>query len=321
MTTTLATAWEKSYSQTAENLPSDVVIALESIRGPQIIAHARELCDPTYQGREAGTSGVRKSADYIINEFRRMGLRPGGSAGSYFQQFKITVGYHISGELEVRLGNTIIGEFKRGQDYMPIHIPDGKAEITADCILAGYGLTIPGMKFDEYHEVEANGKAVIVFTDVPWAIANSSWGLSTAVPKLYNTLSYKARNAANHGAVCVLVVDNPIGWRKKLSIPERLRLPETEFPINSPIPIIHVTRDFLADITAMSIDELRMLANDIYQERTSQSMLIRGRKLHLKASVSGTAQMGRNIIGVIPGRDELLRNQSIVIQVKFVYYF
>jgi len=313
MTTTLATAWQKSYAQTTEKLPSDVAIAFEGISGSKIIAHAIELCDPTYQGREAGTSGVRKSADYIINEFRMMGLRPGGSAGSYFQQFKITMGYQISSKLEVRMGNTIISEFKKGQDYMPIHIPGGKAEITTDCVLAGYGLMIPGMNFDEYYEVEAKGKAVIVFTGVPWSTANSSWGIPTTVPKLYNTLSYKARNAAAHGAVCVLVVDNPIGWRKKLSIPERLRLPETEFPINSPIPIIHVTRDFLVDITAMSIDELRMLANDIYQERAPQSMLIRGRKLHLKASVSGTAQIGRNIIGIIPGRDELLRNQAIVI--------
>ncbi len=196
---------------------------------------------------------------------------------------------------------------------MPIHIPDGKVEITTDCILAGYGLTIPRINFDEYHEIEAKGKAVIVFTGVPWATANNSWISPTTDPTLYNTLSYKARNAAAHGAVCVLVVDNPIGWRKKLSIPERLRLPETEFPINSPIPVIHVTRDFLAEITAMSIEELRMLANDIYQERAPQSMLIRGRKLHLKASVSGTAQIGRNIIGIIPGRDELLRKQAVVI--------
>jgi hypothetical protein len=313
MTTILITACEISYSQVTENLPSDVAIVFKGIHGSKIIAHACELCDPNYKGREAGTSGVRKSADYIINEFHRMGLRPGGSAGSYFQQFKITVGYQISSDLEVRLGNTSIGQFKRGQDYMPIHIPGGKAQIAVDCILAGYGLSIPGVKFDEYSEIEVKGKAVIVFTGVPWARANSLWPSPTTDQKLYNTLSYKARNAAAHGAVCLIVVDNPVGWRKKLSIPEQLRLPETEFPVNSPIPIIHVTRDFLAEITAMSIDELRMYANDIYQERIPQSMLIRGRKLCLKALISGNAQIGRNIIGIIPGRDELLRNQAIVI--------
>lgn len=313
VTTQIWGGQDVSRSQGSESWPTAVTTALESIRGIEIIAHARELCDSMYQGREAGTSGIRKSADYIINEFRRIGLRPGGSAGSYFQRFKITTGYQISSELEVRLGNTIIGEFKRGQDYMSAHVPDGKTEIFADCVLVGYGLTIPKMNFDEYSEVDVNGKAVIVFTGAPWATANSPWRPATTDSKLYNTLSYKARNAAAHGAVCILVVDNPVGWRKKLGIPERLQLPETEFPINSPIPTIHVTRDFLASITDMSIDELRMLATDIFRDQSPQSMLIRGRRLHLKASVVGTAQIGRNIIGVLPGRDDFLRRQAIVI--------
>ncbi len=313
VTTTIAAVSDVNCSPGSKNLPSGIATALEGIRGTEIVAHARELCDSMYQGREAGTSGIRKSADYIINEFRRIGLRPGGSAGSYFQQFKITTGYQISSELEVRLGNTIIGEFKRGQDYMPIHVPGEKAEIVADCVLVGYGLTIPGMNFDEYREIEAKGQAVIVFTGVPWTTATTLWRPATTDSKLYNTLSYKARNAAAHGAGCIIVVDNPVGWRKKLGIPERLQLPETEFPIKSPIPIIHVTRDFLVSITDMSINELRMLATDIFRERSPQSMLIRGRRLHLKASVSGTAQIGRNIIGVLPGKDDFLRRQAIVV--------
>lgn len=313
VTTTLAAVWDGSCSLGSGNLSSGVATALEGIRGTEIIAYARELCDSMYQGREAGTSGVRKSADYIINEFRSIRLRPGGSAGSYFQQFKITTGYQISSELVVRLGNTSIGEFQRGQDYMPIHVPGEKAEIIADCVLVGYGLTIPGMNFDEYREIEAKGKAVIVFTGVPWTTVTTLWRPATTDSKLYNTLSYKARNAAAHGAGCVIVVDNPVGWRNKLGIPERLQLLETEFPIKSPIPIINVTRDFLVSITDMSIDELRMLALDIFRERSPQSMLIRGRRLHLKASVSGTAQIGRNIIGVLPGKDDFLRRQAIVI--------
>jgi len=100
----------------AKELSAEGRSVLEDIRSDNIIAHARQLCAPKYAGREAGTGGVKKSADYIVRQFREMGLRPGGSAGSFFQQFKIIPGYRISSELQVTLGRIPLGVFKRGRD-------------------------------------------------------------------------------------------------------------------------------------------------------------------------------------------------------------
>jgi hypothetical protein len=294
----------------AKELPAEVHSVLEDIRSDNIIAHACQLCDPRYAGREAGTGGVKKSADYIVRQFRDIGLRPGGSVGSFFQQFKIMPGYRISSELKITLGRIPLGEFKRGRDYMPTHIPNKEAQIKADCALVGYGLTIPDKKFDEYGEIDVRDKAVIVFSGVPSTAPSNTWKTDLKYP---DTLSNKAKNAAAHGAVCLLVVDNPIGWRKALAIPQQLRLPEMEFPLNSPIPILHVTREFVATITGMTMNELRLLALDIVREQTPSSMLLRARRLSFRASVSGTAMLGRNIIGILPGRDETLRQEAVVI--------
>ena len=296
-----------------QTLPIEIARSVDRIQAEDILEDARFLSDSRYQGREAGTSGVKKSADYIAARFKRLSLRPGGGAGSYFQQFKIMPGYRIFARLEFTLGGLSLGDFKRGEHFMPVHLPGGRVDITAECVLAGYGLTLPELRFDEYQEVNPQGKVAIVFSGVPWNVQTGGWIAHLAGPYGWASLPHKARNAAAHGAVCLLVVDDPTGWRERLGIPEQLRLPEMEFPLESPIPIIHITQEFLAKITAMTLTELRMLASDISHERQPQSMPLRGRRLHFTGAVSGAAQIGRNVIGILPGRDSRLHREAIVI--------
>jgi hypothetical protein len=44
-----------------------------------------QLADDSMMGRRVGELGAFKGTEYIANEFKRMGLKPGGTNGSYFQ--------------------------------------------------------------------------------------------------------------------------------------------------------------------------------------------------------------------------------------------
>jgi len=294
-------------------LAPEVARALEGIRGESIVGHARVLSDPAMHGREAGSASVRKAATYIAERFQAMGLRPGAGAGSYYQVFKIRLGYRMASELSVHVGTDKVAAPTRGEDYMPIGLPNGKAEVDAEFVLAGYGITSPTLGFDEYGKIEARGRAVLVFSGTPWSPNTAGWLRNDPGVRDAGTLAYKARNASAHGATCLLVVDDPAGWRRTVNAAERLRIPDTAAPLDSPIPVIHVTREFAAQLTALSDTELRLLATDIAREREPESMLLRGRRLTFKASVSGRAWTGRNVVGVVPGRDETLRRQAVVV--------
>src|SRR5690349_11940005 len=58
-------------------------------------AEARMRRDTTFlasdecEGRGVGTGGLNKAAEYIAEQFKKAGLKPGGSDGSYFQPFTI----------------------------------------------------------------------------------------------------------------------------------------------------------------------------------------------------------------------------------------
>ena len=296
-----------------KKLSPEVTRSLEEIRGEIILDHARVLCDPRHRGRAAGLQGVRKAAQYVATQFRTTGLLPGAGAGSHYQTFKIRMGYTLSSSLQARLGKSSLGEFVRGTDYMPLHIPGGKAEISGDCILIGYGITAPALKFDEYDRIDANGEIVLAFSGVPWDRKTSGWIRRQAGTKPFETLAYKAQNAAEHGAVCILIVENPTGWRERVDLSERLRIPDIDLPLKSPIPVVQVTRDFAARLTSFSREELRLIAAEIGLCRAPQSMLLRGRTMRLQVTVSGTARIGRNIVGIVPGRDERLRREAVVI--------
>jgi Zn-dependent M28 family amino/carboxypeptidase len=56
-----------------------------------------------------------------------------------------------------------------------------------------------------------------------------------------------------------------------------------------------------------------MLAADIARERVPESMLLRGRRVRFKAVMTGRARLGRNVVGVLPGRDGALKTQAVVI--------
>src|SRR5215212_6446227 len=43
------------------------------------------ISDDSLMGRESGSLGDFKAADYVASEFRRLGLEPAGENGTYFQ--------------------------------------------------------------------------------------------------------------------------------------------------------------------------------------------------------------------------------------------
>ncbi len=294
-------------------LPPEVHRALLVIRSQDIIEHAKILSSPGFEGRKAGTPAGRRSAIHIANDFRQIGLLPGGRAGSFYSPFKIQLGYKIKSEMQITIGDKTLGELKWGEDYIPLNLPGGKADIAAACLLIGYGISLPRHGFDEYGQVDIRDKAVIIFTSAPWHNFRQQWPEDTSNLEKSAALAAKIKNAEKHGAACVLLAANPAGWRKQLGVKEQLKVPDLNFPVNSAVPVLQITRDLLARMTMLSLPELRMLASDIARDRTPQSLALPGRRLRLRALVSGKAWIGRNIIGVLPGRDEKLRKEAVII--------
>ena len=51
-------------------------------------SHVEFLADDKLEGRETGSAGHRKAAEYVAGQFERAGLKPGAGSG-YFQPVKL----------------------------------------------------------------------------------------------------------------------------------------------------------------------------------------------------------------------------------------
>src|SRR5215469_12444261 len=72
----------------AQEIPASVKKAEASIDGEKIRAHVKFLSDDLLEGRGPGLRGSELAAKYIATQFALYGLKPGGDAGTFFQQVK-----------------------------------------------------------------------------------------------------------------------------------------------------------------------------------------------------------------------------------------
>ncbi|MDP7529705.1 MAG: hypothetical protein QGH61_10270, partial [Candidatus Marinimicrobia bacterium] len=64
-------------------------VGLTTITARDLEAHVNFLASDVTAGRGTGQPGLQVAAEYIATQFRRFGLEPIGSEGSYFQKFEL----------------------------------------------------------------------------------------------------------------------------------------------------------------------------------------------------------------------------------------
>src|SRR5262249_45078551 len=78
---TMAVACAKEGSQSAPTLAQ-----LPDVDVSQVMSHTKTLSSDEFEGRAPGTKGEELTVAYLIDQFKKMGLKPGNTDGSYVQK-------------------------------------------------------------------------------------------------------------------------------------------------------------------------------------------------------------------------------------------
>src|SRR6266850_2183068 len=174
------------------------------------LSASRYLSQVTYlardemKGRGNGSPELDQAADYIASQFRTWGLKPGGENGTYFQTFEVTTGVEFGAKNELQLNGT---NLKVNEDFVPIAFSN-TAEFDGPVVFAGYGITAPELHYDDYQNIDATGKIVVVFRHEPQERdANSPFDGTNFT--LHASFINKAINARQHGAKGIVFVTDP----------------------------------------------------------------------------------------------------------------
>src|SRR5262245_38215649 len=99
------------------------------------------LASPECEGRGPGTKGIDRAADYIVDQFKKAGLKPGGVNSTYLQPFTVSGATEVGqpGQLVLHgpLGQQI--ELKLGTDFQVMGL-SGSGVVTGPLVFAGYGI-------------------------------------------------------------------------------------------------------------------------------------------------------------------------------------
>lgn len=99
---------KRKKKQLEERANAELVAGLRS--------HVQYLSDDKLEGRRAGSAGERLAAQYIISQYEKMGLAPGGSNG-YLQEFEINEGRQPDAATMLRVDGKTLA---LNADYFPL---------------------------------------------------------------------------------------------------------------------------------------------------------------------------------------------------------
>jgi Zn-dependent M28 family amino/carboxypeptidase len=267
------------------------------------------------EGRGVATQGINRAADYIAAEFRKAGLKPGGTNGTYFQPFPIPGGVLEAGPhlaLTGPLGQRV--ELKAGQDYEPMGLAHSGKLADAALVFAGYSATAPKeVGYDDYAGLDVEGKVVIVLRETPrGAVRPAPFDRRSQA----NSLVEKVRNAQKHGAAAILFVNDRGDAADgddllNFSYTAPVRLPKTDRG-EVGLPAFHLHRQAADTLLQSGLGvSLARLEEDIDRDQKPHSAELTGWAANLDLRVGRTLS-AKNIVGYLDGAGPLA-NQTVVV--------
>ena len=121
-----------------------------------VMAHVKVLASDEYEGRAPGTKGEDLTVAYISDQFRRVGLKPGNTDGTYVQNVPM-VG--ITADPATSLvftkgGVTRTLAFKDDVVAWTKRVEPRVSIDASDVVFVGYGIQAPEFQWDDYKGVD-----------------------------------------------------------------------------------------------------------------------------------------------------------------------
>ncbi|MDE1466280.1 M28 family peptidase [Aurantiacibacter sp. D1-12] len=129
----------------------------------------RVLADDAMEGREAGTDGYDRAAQYVAGRYAEIGLTPGGDDGGWYQSFGL-VRTSLARDTSMAIVNAEGRSVKMsyGTDFVGGGLPSaGSGAFEAELVFVGYGLDRPDLGFDDLGTVDLEGKVALWVFDNP----------------------------------------------------------------------------------------------------------------------------------------------------------
>ncbi len=183
---------------------------LPRIEAAAILTHIKVLASDEYEGRAPGTPGEERTVKYLIDQFQKLGLKPGNTNGTYIQNVPL-VGITPDPSMALTFekgpqADTL--KFKEDFVAWTKRVSDSAVLDGSELVFVGYGIEAPEFTWDDYKGVDLKGKTMVVLINDPPLPDEKMFGGKAMT--YYGRWTYKFETGAKKGAAGILIVHETI---------------------------------------------------------------------------------------------------------------
>ena len=296
--------------------------AVAAIDTHQFLANVEKLASDDFEGRSPGTPGEQRTVAWLQQQYRALGLKPAGGAGSYLQRVPMTA-FQAQPRASFEAGGQQIA--LRFPDDFVAFAPVRQAHLSlrdSPLVFVGYGVQAPEYGWDDYKGVDVRGKTIVMLiNDPPVPDAAHPGELDPKVfggkrMTYYGRWTYKFEVARRLGAAAAIIIHEAAPAAYPYSVVISSWKGEN-FVIDDGGPV----REYPDIASWISLESARALLAACGQdyERLKQAALSRdfhpvelGARVSYEIDNSWHDARSHNVVGVLPGSDPKLRNEYVV---------
>jgi membrane dipeptidase len=274
--------------------------------GTKAFAHVAFLASDELKGRKAGMPEYRRAAEYVAAEMQKIGLKPGGDNGTWFQEvpFKAWTDFVQPIRLEILKPARRVYFPGRERDFAPVR-GTGSGTVRGGLVFAGYGVVSEKDNWNDYAALDVKGKIVLVMPDLPEPLgtdARADW-----------SFSQKVKTAAEKGAVGLIEMDLPAPGDAAPQPGQRRPRPGMLTPGQCPdgFVVMRAGRNFLSDAFYLVEKSWRDLVSKTLRLKRSFTLDL-GAEIEMEAHYIAEDRVAPNVIGILPGTDPKLKAEALI---------
>jgi len=262
----------------------------------ELYSHIDILASDSLKGRKPGTPGGLAAGEYIKEQFKNLGLKLLSDKG--FQEFDVVTNVVKGDNNSVSFqGNLAVPDI----DFVPLSISEN-GDLEAELCFVGYGFEIneDGIKWNDYENVDVKDKWLLMLSADPEIDSTNS------IYQNFSDLRSKLMLAWDKMAGGVILVDG-----EKMNPEDKLKF-NSRKQNSSGLPVIKISRAYANELLKTKGKTIEELENYLNMNREPKSFDL-GVKISISTDVKLSKVKTRNIIAMLPGNDENLKEEYVVI--------
>ena len=305
------------------SLTTDALQAAEELSREAIVSRVRGDIEfhtsDDQEGRGIETKGIERSAERIIAEYQKLGLQPAMPDGSFRQPFEVSLGDVVISEsthVKLTAPDGTVTELKLNDEFQPIR-RGANGQGIGGVVFLGYGISSDEDKYDDYADINVEGKVVIVIRREPQSYDGGAFKGTATSSNAY--IDRKLELMTNAKAAAVLFVNDFAGSPTVET--DELATPSSFGNDGEALPFAHVKQsviDRVLNATPLktkdgeSLSSLKAVAQYIDAGLKPVSQELTGWSADVTTKFQGNTVTAYNLIGVIEGEGPHA-DQTIVI--------